>query len=57
MYRPGSQWYDAAHRPAIANFDDIPPGEVVQCASAGDVAKTIAFARPFGLGLTARHNG
>ena len=54
---PGSAGWEAARRPALARFRDAWPAAVVRCATPGDVAGTIAFARQAELPLAARSGG
>jgi FAD/FMN-containing dehydrogenase len=54
---PGAPGYDAARRPAIANFAGVRPQAVVRCATAADVAETLAFARSFGVHVVPRSGG
>jgi FAD/FMN-containing dehydrogenase len=54
---PGSPAYDAARRPALARFRDVHPRAVVRCATAADVAETIAFARRAGIAIAVRSGG
>ena len=57
VVQPGSPAYETARRPAIARFRDARPAAVVRCATAGDVAAAIAFARDAGLPIAARSGG
>jgi FAD/FMN-containing dehydrogenase len=57
VVRPGSPAYDTARRPAIARFRDARPAAVVRCATAGDVAAALAFAREAGLAVATRSGG
>src|SRR5690349_20935586 len=54
---PGSPGYDQARKPAIARFHDARPQAVVFCATAGDVAESLAVARRSGLGTVPRSGG
>jgi FAD/FMN-containing dehydrogenase len=54
---PESPAYEVVRKPAIARFHDARPQAVVLCASAGDVAETIAFARRAGLPAVPRSGG
>ena len=57
VIEPGSAGYDTARRPAMARFGDIRPRAVVRVASAGDVARTLGFAREVGLRVVPRGGG
>jgi FAD/FMN-containing dehydrogenase len=54
---PGSPAYEALRKPAIARFHDARPQALVRCATPGDVAEAIAFARRSGLPAVARSGG
>jgi FAD/FMN-containing dehydrogenase len=54
---PGRPGYDAARRPAIANFADVRPLAVVRCATPDDVAAAIGFTAGQGLPAAARAGG
>jgi FAD/FMN-containing dehydrogenase len=54
---PGSPGYDAARRPAIANFTDVRPLAVVRCATPDDVAAAIGFTGEHGLPVAVRAGG
>ena len=54
---PGSPGYEAARRPAIANFQHVRPQAVARCSTAADVSETLAFARRSGLDVTPRSGG
>jgi FAD/FMN-containing dehydrogenase len=54
---PDASAYDAARRPAIANYQDVRPQAVVRCATPGDVAETVGFARAHGVAIAARSGG
>jgi FAD/FMN-containing dehydrogenase len=54
---PGSSAYDAVGRPQIARFRDVRPQAVVLCATATDVAETIALARRCALPIAMRSGG
>jgi FAD/FMN-containing dehydrogenase len=53
----GSAAYGRLERPFNARFDQVRPQAVVRCASPGDAAETIGFARRHGLGLALRSGG
>jgi len=52
-----SPGYDAARKPAIANFEDVRPQAVALCETAADVAEVISFAARLGLPTAARSGG
>ena len=54
---PGAPAYEAARRPAIARFHGVRPAAVVRCATAPDVAETLAFAGRSKLPVAARSGG
>ena len=54
---PDAPGYDAARRPAIANFADVRPQAVVRCASERDAATALAFATAAGLPVAPRSGG
>ena len=54
---PGEPGYDAARRPAIANFADTRPRAVVRCRGEDDVAATLAFAADAGVPVAPRSGG
>jgi FAD/FMN-containing dehydrogenase len=49
--------FEALRKPAWAQFEHIAPAAVVLCATAADVAETIAFARRVGAEIAARSGG
>ena len=57
VLEPGEPGYEAARRPALAEFRNIRPLAVVRCASAADVAATLGFARRTGLPVAPRGGG
>jgi FAD/FMN-containing dehydrogenase len=57
LLTPDSPGYDAARRPALARFREVRPRAVVRCASARDVASTIAYARDTGTHVVPRGGG
>ena len=54
LITPDSAAYEAARRPALARFHDVRPMAVVRCASARDVARTLAYARHSGTHVVPR---
>lgn len=54
---PASPAYEAARKPAIANFHDVCPQAVVLCETPEDVSETILFARRHGLRAAPRSGG
>ena len=54
---PGSPGYDAARKPAIANYRGVRPQAVVLCETPEDVSEAIRFARRFGLRTAPRSGG
>jgi len=54
---PDAAAYDAARRPAVANFHGVRPRAVARCAAAHDVAEVLAFARRFALPVAVRSGG
>jgi FAD/FMN-containing dehydrogenase len=54
---PDASGYDAARRPATANYQDVRPQAVVRCATPADVAETVGFARAHGVAIAARSGG
>jgi FAD/FMN-containing dehydrogenase len=54
---PDSPGYDAARRPAIANFTDVRPLAVVRCATPNDVAAAIGLTAEQGLPVAVRAGG
>ena len=54
---PGSPGYEAARKPAIANFHDAWPQAIVLCEIPEDVSEAISFARRSGLETAARSGG
>ena len=57
LLTPASPAYDAARRPALAQYQDVHPRAVVRCASVQDVARTIAYARDTGTHVVPRGGG
>lgn len=57
LLTPACPGYDAARRPALARYRDAQPQAVVRCASARDVARTIAYARDTGAQVVPRGGG
>jgi hypothetical protein len=57
LSRPGSPGYHVDLQLYDPCFDSVHPAAVAFCASASDVARSIAFAREHGLALTARSGG
>ena len=57
VLEPGEPGYEAARRPALAEFRNIRPLAVVRCTSAADVAATLGFARRTGLPVAPRGGG
>ncbi len=57
VIEPGAPGYEAVRRPAMPQFWPIRPQAVVRCASADDVASTLAFARRSGLHVAPRGGG
>ena len=57
LLTPASPGYDTARRPAMARYRDVRPQAVVRCASARDVARTIAYARETGTHVVPRGGG
>jgi FAD/FMN-containing dehydrogenase len=57
VVRPGSPGYEAARKPAIANFRDGRPQAVVLCETPEDVSEAILFARRSGLHAAPRSGG
>ena len=49
--------YETARRPPIARFQDVRPQAVVRCATAADVAETLAVARRGEVPIAARSGG
>jgi FAD/FMN-containing dehydrogenase len=54
---PGELGYESARKPAIARFHSVRPRAIVRCSSAGDVARTLAFARRTGVPVAVRGGG
>jgi FAD/FMN-containing dehydrogenase len=54
---PETPAYEQVRRPAIANFRHARPAAVVRCRSHHDVSETLAFARRYGVHVTARSGG
>jgi FAD/FMN-containing dehydrogenase len=54
---PETPAYEQVRRPAIANFRHARPAAVVRCRSHHDVSETLAFARRWGVHVTARSGG
>jgi FAD/FMN-containing dehydrogenase len=54
---PGSPRFETVRRPAIARFADVVPQAVARCATAADVARTLAFARAEGVPVAPRSGG
>jgi FAD/FMN-containing dehydrogenase len=54
---PGAPGYESARRPAMARFHETRPLAIVRCASPGDVAATLAFARRSDLHVAVRSGG
>jgi FAD/FMN-containing dehydrogenase len=52
-----SPGYDAARRPATSRYRDVRPRAVVQCASTGDVVRTITYAHETGTHVVPRGGG
>ena len=57
LLTPASPSYDTARRPAMARYQDVRPQAVIRCASAEDVARTIAYARDTGTHVVPRGGG
>jgi FAD/FMN-containing dehydrogenase len=57
LSRPGSPTYAIDRALYDPVYDSIRPAGIAYCANAGDVARSIAFAREHGLPLTARSGG
>ena len=57
LLTPASPGYDTARRPAMVRYRDVRPQAVVRCASARDVARTIAYARDTGTHVVPRGGG
>ncbi|MBO0787532.1 MAG: FAD-binding oxidoreductase, partial [Actinobacteria bacterium] len=53
----GPAAFDEARLGWNSRFDSVVPQAVVSCATAGDVAETIAFAGRYGIGLAVRSGG
>jgi FAD/FMN-containing dehydrogenase len=54
---PGSPGYDAARKPAIANYRAVRPRAVVRCETPEDVSEAIRFARRYRLRAAPRSGG
>jgi FAD/FMN-containing dehydrogenase len=54
---PGSPDYDSVRKPVMARFEDVRPAAIVRCATAEDVAATLAVAGGLGLPTAIRSGG
>jgi FAD/FMN-containing dehydrogenase len=54
---PDSPDYESARKPEMVRFHNVRPAAVVRCASAADVAATIAFARQHSVPTAVRSGG
>src|SRR5438105_10308601 len=57
LIRPGTPGYPVARLAYDPRFDDIRPRAIVMATTAGDVSRTILFARDHGLPFAARCGG
>jgi FAD/FMN-containing dehydrogenase len=57
VFLPGTGAYEEARRPPIGRFHDVAPQAIARCATSGDVAEAISFARRRGLDLAVRAGG
>ncbi len=57
LLEPGSAAYEAHAAPPIARFAGVRPRYLARCASSGEVASALAFARREGLPLAVRSGG
>ncbi len=55
--RPGTRFYDSVRRLYDPRFDAVRPPAVARCASPGDVAEVIRFARRHGVPVVPRGGG
>jgi FAD/FMN-containing dehydrogenase len=54
---PGSAYYESVRKPVMARFEHVRPAAVVRCATAADVAATLAVARGLRLPTAIRSGG
>jgi FAD/FMN-containing dehydrogenase len=57
VLEPGEPGYEAARKPAIAQFWRVRPQAVIRCASVEDVVRTLGFARESGVHVVPRGGG
>ncbi len=57
VLEPGEPGYEAARKPAMAQFWHVRPQAVIRCASVDDVVRTLGFARASGVHVVPRGGG